>query len=188
VNFPLVFRQQNLSSVAIRHVLFLKDRIVKRNRPLLTINQLETAAIFEDLSRLELQQISEFCAYLELYAGDNLISENDVGTADLYLLLQGQVEIITCGSGLTSDEISISKQDKELYGEISWLSGGKRTATVRCVSEVEAIKIEGDIFTNYLYENPKVGFFVMKHIAKLLSGRLDQTNNLLKQLLWNSNI
>ena len=98
------------------------------------------------------------------------------------------MEIITSGSGLTSDEISISKQDKELLGEISWLSGGKRTATVRCIGEVEAVRIDGKKLMDYLYQYPKVGFFVMRHIARLLSTRLDQTNNLLKQILWNSNI
>ena len=152
------------------------------------INRLETASLFEDLSREEILEISKFCTLLDLYAGDKLISENDSETADLYILFNGQVEIITSGSGLTSDEISISKQDKELLGEISWLSGGKRTATVRCIGEVEAVRIDGKKLMDYLYQYPKVGFFVMRHIARLLSTRLDQTNNLLKQILWNSNI
>lgn len=152
------------------------------------INRLETAAIFEDLSREEILHISQFCTSLELYAGDNLISENDSGTLDLYILFDGQVEIITSGSGLTSDEITISKQDKELFGEISWLTGGKRSATVRCIGEVEAVQVDGKKFMDYLNKNPKVGFFIMQHIARLLSHRLDQTNNLLKQILWNSNI
>ena len=149
---------------------------------------LETISIFTDLEFNQLEEISAFCERLELVEGDVLISENDHSSNDLYVLFNGHVEIISNGSGVTSDDVSISKQDKEIFGEISWLTGGKRTATIRCVNEVEAIRIDGKKLSHYLEQHPAAGFAVTRRIALLLAHRMDQTNNLLKQVLWNSNI
>lgn len=152
------------------------------------INGLESVSIFSELDFTALEQISAFCERLSLMEGDVLISENDPHSHDLFILFEGKVEIISNGSGVTSGEISISRHDKEIFGEISWMSGAKRTATIRCVGEVDAIRIDGNKLTHYLESHPDTGYFIMRRIALLLAHRLDQTNNLLKQVLWNSNI
>jgi CRP/FNR family cyclic AMP-dependent transcriptional regulator len=149
---------------------------------------LESISIFNDLELSQLEKISAFCERLQLVEGDVLISENDHSSNDLYVLCNGHVEIISNGSGVTSGDVPISKQDKEIFGEISWLTSGKRTATIRCVDEVEAIRIDGQKLSRYLEQNPDAGFAVTRRIALLLAQRMDQTDNLLKQVLWNSNI
>ena len=75
----------------------------------------------------------------------------------------------------------------EIFGEIGWLLRGKRTATVRCIGDVEAIRINGDMFMQFLEQRPDVGFQVMRNITLLITKRLSQTNSLLKQILWNIN-
>lgn len=149
---------------------------------------IESISIFSDLEFARLEEITAFCEKLLLVEGDVLISENDHSSNDLYILFSGHIEIISNGSGVTSGDVPISKQDKEIFGEISWLTGGKRTATIRCVNEVEAVRIDGHKLSRYLEQHPDVGFAVTRRIALLLAQRLDQTNNLLKQVLWNSNI
>ena len=104
------------------------------------LSDIESISIFKDLELFMLEEIMTFCEKLQLVEGDVLISENDHSNNDLYVLFNGHVEIISNGSGITSGDVPISKQDKEIFGEISWLTGGKRTATIRCVNEVEAIR------------------------------------------------
>lgn len=152
------------------------------------IGGLDTVSIFSELDFSALEEISTFCERLSLMEGDVLISENDASSNDLFILFEGKVEIISNGTGVTSGEISISKHDKEIFGEISWMSGAKRTATIRCVGDVDAVRIDGKKLTHYLETHPDSGYFIMRRIALLLAHRLDQTNNLLKQVLWNSNI
>ena len=82
----------------------------------------------------------------------------------------------------------MSRQDKDIFGEISWLTQKKRTATIRCLGEVDAICIDGGQFMSYLDQHPQVGFSVMKNIALLLADRLNHADSLLKQILWNSHI
>ena len=152
------------------------------------LSDIESISIFRDLEFSKLEDIMSFCEKLQLGAGDVLISENDHSNNDLYVLCNGHVEIISNGSGVTSGDVPISKQDKEIFGEISWLTGGKRTATIRCVNDVEAIRIDSKQLSQYLEQNTDVGLAVTRRIALLLAYRLDQTDNLLKQVLWNSNI
>lgn len=152
------------------------------------ISGFEAVSIFTDLEFKTLEDISDFSELLVLSDGEELIAENDTSGTDMYVLREGNVEILSNGSGITSGDISISKQDKEIFGEISWLSGHKRSATIRCVGDVEVIRIDGDSLSTYMLQHPEAGFVIMRRIAILLALRLDQTNNLLKQVLWNSNI
>ena len=151
-------------------------------------NDLAPIYVFKALEYNVLEDIAQFSHKLHLYEGDDLISEHRGSLTDIYVLCSGKVEIISSSSGVTSDEVSLSRQDKEIFGEISWLTQRKRTATIRCLGEVDAICIDGKQFMTYLNKHPHVGFSVMKNIALLLADRLNHADNLLKQILWNSNI
>lgn len=150
------------------------------------ITELEHVQLFKEVTAKALQEISSFCTKLELEDGETFIAENDPRSRDLFILCQGRVEIISSSSGVTSSEMIISQQDKELFGEISWISGRKRTASVRCIGEVEAIRIDGEKFMAYLQSHPETGFLVMRTVALLVANSLSNTDQLLKQILWNT--
>jgi CRP-like cAMP-binding protein len=152
------------------------------------IAKLDQVKLFKDVEAQALEEISAFCTYLQLEDGDTFIAENDPRSRDLFILCNGRVEIITNSTGITSSESIISQDEKELFGEISWISGKKRTASVRCVGEVEAIRIDGEQFMDYLQAHPETGFLVMRAIASLVADSLSQTDQLLKQILWNTPI
>jgi len=150
------------------------------------ISGLDNVSLFMDLDAESMEDISKFCTKFTLMDGEDLISENENASYDIYVLCDGNVEIITSGSGVTSQEISLSEQDKEIFGEISWLLNGKRTATIRCQGEVEAIHIDGAQFMRYLETHPQAGFLIMRRVSIILAQRLNKTNGLLKQILWNN--
>ena len=152
------------------------------------IFELEQVQLFKEVTAKALQEISQFCTKLSLEDGETLIAENDPRSRDLFILCNGRVEITTNSTGVTSNEAIISQHDKELFGEISWIMGSKRTASVSCLGEVEAIRIDGVEFMNYLQSHPEVGFIVMRNVAMLVANSLGNTDQLLKQILWNSPI
>lgn len=152
------------------------------------IAKLDQVQLFKDVEAQALEEISAFCTHLELEDGETFISENDPRSRDLFILCNGRVEILTNSAGITSSESTISEQDKELFGEISWITGRKRTASVRCVGEVEAIRIDGEQFMDYLETHPETGFKVMRAVTRLVADSLGQTDQLLKQILWNTPI
>lgn len=150
------------------------------------INQLLNTYLFKDMEYEALQEIAKFSTRLQLNEGDVLIHENETENFDVFVLCSGSVEVISSSSASVSSDVVISKQDLEIFGEISWITRHKRTATVRCRGEVDAIRIDGKVFMRYLEQHPKAGFDVMHKIALLLAQRLVSTDILLKQILWNS--
>lgn len=152
----------------------------------LMINQLLTTYLFKDMDYAALEEMARFSSHVHLNDGDVLIHENETENFDVFVLCAGSVEIISSSSSSVSGDVAISKQDVEVFGEISWLTRRKRTATVRCRGEVEAIRIDGNAFMHYLEQHPKAGFEIMRKISLLLAQRLESTNMLLKQILWNS--
>lgn len=150
------------------------------------INELAQTYLFRNLDYDVLADVSTFSRRLHLLDGDTLIHENTTENFDLFVLCSGSVEIISSSSPAVSGDVVISKQDMEVFGEISWITGRRRTATVRCRGEVDAVRVDGTKFMAYLQSHPRAGFEVMRRISRLLSERMVATDSLLKQILWNS--
>lgn len=152
------------------------------------MDSLQATQLFQSLSRETLADIADVCALLELGPGEILISEDARHDPALYVLCRGDVEVLSNRSGIISGEVVLSRRDVEVFGEVSWLLGGGRTATVRCVNEVLAIRIDGQVLMAYLEQNPASGFEIMRRIACQTAQRLKSTDVLLKQLLWNGEV
>lgn len=153
------------------------------------IELLGRTEFLSDLDITTLADISTFSTYLSLHQGDILMSENDKSNNAIYLLCSGDVEVLSNRSGITSGEVVLSNKDTEIFGEMRWLKPhGGRTATVRCKSDVKVIEIDGDKLMGYLEHNSKAGFLLMRRIANILANRMRNTDVLLKQLLWNSQV
>jgi CRP-like cAMP-binding protein len=150
------------------------------------IEDLDSSSFFQDLTVAQLHDISAFCTPLSLGDGDMLIQEAERGQPDLYVLCAGSVEIVSNAAPIISDEVVISKMDKDIFGEIGWLTGSKRTASVRCHGEVRAIQVDGEALTGYLNSHPDVGYMVLRRVSLTLAERMKNTDSLLKQILWNS--
>lgn len=149
------------------------------------IDDLLQLPLFREIDYEALKDIATFSSKVELNESDALISENDPDH-DIYIVSEGKLEIVSSSSDIASSEVVISQQDHTLFGEMTWLTHNKRTATLRCKENVIAIKIDGDKLMDYMEKNPQVGFGIMKNIAILLALRLGNTNTTMKQILWNS--
>ncbi len=152
------------------------------------ISDLERTNFFHDLSLEQLEEIAPFCTLLQLSDGEIMIQERERGGNDLFHLLSGSVEIVSNDTSVISNEVVISKEEKELFGEISWLTNGKRTASVRCRGPVEAIRIDGKALMAFLEKNPEIGFLIMRRVALIMSERIEETDDLMKQILWNTGL
>jgi len=148
------------------------------------INILENISLFEGLDYAVLADISVMCSRHEFSDGDVLISETDKDNRDLYLLIDGNVEILSINRSSACGEVVISKQDKDVFGEVGWLTDQSRTATIRANGAVEAVKIDGNQLMEYMEKNPGIGFVLARRVARLLAERLKITDDLLKQILW----
>jgi CRP-like cAMP-binding protein len=95
----------------------------------------------------------------KLRAGQTLFKKDDKA-AHLYLLLEGQMDLVEIGKPLESGRV---------FGEIALFSpSGLRTMTARCVTKCTVLQIHESTVRQLYYQNPAFGF----HLIDLLAGRL----------------
>jgi CRP/FNR family cyclic AMP-dependent transcriptional regulator len=98
-------------------------------------------------------------------AGDVMMARGDYATA-AFFIVSGEVEIPelhqTFGKGALLGEIGLFTPD------------GRRTMTVRCVTEVHAAVLDYDRFKELYFQNPQFGF----RLLQLIVARLQQNREL----------
>lgn len=152
------------------------------------LDDIESIVIFKDVHFQDLSGLAALCTREQHNDGDLLIMENDREKFDLFILRRGLVEVVSNSSSSVSGEVVLSREKKELFGEVSWLTKSKRTASVRCRGPVEVIRIDGHGLDRFMEAHPRAGMAIMRQIAIFLSERLTGTDVLLKQILWNVRI
>jgi PAS domain S-box-containing protein len=101
--------------------------------------------------------------------GEILFLEGD-DSQDLYLLVSGKLDVLKGNM-----KISEMAEPGSLFGEMSFLLGSTRTATVKACEEVKALCIPKDRVNAFLNEFPSAA----QKITKLLAHRLDETSQIL---------
>ena len=104
-------------------------------------------------------------------AGDTIISEGEEGES-AFLIVSGSVEV-TIGEGTKAKTLG-TLEAGEVFGEMSLIEPGPRSATVRAVSDTECVATSYDEFISSLQENPERAVVFMKTLVR----RLRQMNEL----------
>ena len=102
-------------------------------------------------------------------AGRILFLEGD-DSEDLYVLVSGELEILKGNM-----KIRRISEKGALFGEMSFLLGNRRTATVKAVTDARALRIPKEEITTFLAEFPNVA----KKITEILALRLNETTQIL---------
>jgi len=100
--------------------------------------------------------------------GQTLFLEGD-DSQDLYILLEGKAGVLK-GTKVIAE---ISERGS-IFGEMSFLLGEKRTATVKALDDMKAIRIPRDEIPTFLNEFPEVVRQFARHLAK----RLNETSQI----------
>ena len=142
--------------------------------------------IFEGLNSDELDKIIPICIEKK-YDEDEVIIEEDSKGSDIYIILEGRVnvEIKTTSSqssGSSSRRLT-TLRDGEVFGEISFLEGGRRSACAIALDKISVLKIDGEKLYKLFDRDNHLGYLIMRNISSILSQRLCETN-----FRWRDNI
>jgi CRP-like cAMP-binding protein len=146
------------------------------------IEILKKITLFAEVDDRALEEIAAFCTIRHCTAGEVLVDQKLLGEddRDLFLLVDGLVEVVArLPEGSSSHEVRLDNLDYEVLGEIAWVLGHGRTATVICSRETEAIRVNGPQFHDYLDRHPEVGYRVLKRMLAIASRKLQDSNMLL---------
>lgn len=109
-------------------------------------------------------------------AGDTILSEGEAGDS-AYLITTGTVEVIV-GQGDKARPVGTLGAG-ELFGEMSLIDPGPRSATVKALSDTECVATTFDELTESFEEHPEQVLEFMKTLTR----RLRHMNELVAKLL-----
>ncbi len=145
----------------------------------LPLNQIP---LFSALPEAEVESLVGELSQLELAANKIMIREGEKGDF-FYVLLEGEVEIVK-GLGTRDEHTLDTHGPGDFVGEMSLLlHDGLRTASVRTLSPVRALKVTEDSFTEMLIKKPALAYEMVRE----LGDRLRSTDNKLISQLTDKN-
>jgi CRP-like cAMP-binding protein len=134
---------------AVRYVTQFREFALARKQSDASgrIKLLAASDLMRHLPAERIEQILPCIREQKLGGGEILFRAGDPGDA-LYMVAHGKVEVLTSGQpGLDPSGSAIATLGEgNAFGEMSLLSGGPRTATIRAAEDTELLKIDKDDF------------------------------------------
>jgi CRP-like cAMP-binding protein len=182
---------------AVRYVTQFREYALARKQADASerIKLLARCDLMRHLPAEQIEQILPCIHARQLKAGEILFKAGDPGDA-LYIVAHGKIEVLTNGSpsAEASGGAIALLGEGHAFGEMSLLSGGPRSATIRAVEDTDLLKIGKDDFERLVAADRKLADAVKRisHAraisnlsaggtdaalwAKIASGSLDQLN------------
>lgn len=144
---------------------------------------LKKIALLNGLSDEEIAQVAEVCREAVVNRGDVILEENAPSDA-MYIIREGMVEVILEPGKVTPEALAapaptplLALGRGQVFGEMGLVDRGARSATVRCAADnTRLLVIRRDDFLRLCEEDTRIGYVVMRNIAKDLSFKLRVRN------------
>jgi hypothetical protein len=107
--------------------------------------------------------------------GDTIIRKGE-GQGDLYLVLAGQLHVVD-EQPKSAPRFLCGLETGDSFGEVSLLDAGPASATIRCVSSCQVLRVGRKAFEKFLNEDPVNGCRVVLRLGEILSRRLRRMND-----------
>lgn len=139
--------------------------------------------IFKGLNDEEVKKVAEICYKREYKNGTIIFEENSTGS-EMYILIEGKVDI-QMSMGIDDLATVHIIEAGEIFGELSLVDRGQRSATIKAAGDAVAFILEADRFERLVDDNYRIGYIVMGNIARIVSIRLRERNiKYTESLIW----
>lgn len=147
--------------------------------------KLRKIEFFKQFAIEEIISLASFVEYIELKEGAILFEEGAV-CRDLYFVIEGRFNVLLKDAG--ADDIKDSNlvstlKKGEIIGELSFLDGAPRSATVQVRNAAKIIKLPYEELSKYFELNPVSAFKIIQKISIMLAARVRSVN-----LMWRNNM
>jgi len=130
--------------------------------------------MFSLLDAAERTTLGELLDQRHFEKGDTVFSFGDAGDA-LYLVRSGRVQVFV--ENFQGDKIPLAENDPgDIFGEISLLDGGPRTATAVAVEDTECLSLDRDKLLEFVTRHPHAAL----DLLTVMGRRLRATDELLR--------
>jgi small-conductance mechanosensitive channel/CRP-like cAMP-binding protein len=140
---------------------------------------LRSEALFECLSDEEVESLVQQSQVSNFGRGERVIREGAEGDS-MFVLLRGAAEVSISKNGHSIPVATLKAPD--CFGEMSLLTGERRTATVRAQTDCEVMEIGKPVMAELLRASPDC----LERLSELLAKRKMETEGLLKEAVSHS--
>jgi CRP-like cAMP-binding protein len=139
------------------------------------IELLKGVELFAGLSDAQLRRLAAISRPVRYKDSEIIFAQGDEGD-QLYIIREGQVEV-TIGDDPETARSAVYLGRGQIFGEMALIDYGKRSATIRCVSNdaiIDTIKRED--FNQLCAADTAIGYMVMRNLASDISFKLRHRN------------
>ena len=146
----------------------------------------QTAALLEDLTPEEADTLGKLMPTVRARAGQDLITQGEVGEWML-LLLEGTVDVIKRSEETgESSRLAVVKEGASI-GEMSMLDSAPRYASCTAIGDVRAGVLTRAAIAYLIQAHPAIGAKILVKLTQLLAQRLRNSSNRLVKVLQHQN-
>ncbi|MYE02515.1 MAG: cyclic nucleotide-binding domain-containing protein [Alphaproteobacteria bacterium] len=132
------------------------------------VEALRAIPLFQRIEASKLRLLAFTSERVRFEPGDLVVREGDIGDA-AYIVLEGRAEVLVETPQGPLKVADLGRND--IIGEIAILIDVPRTATVRTVEAMTALRISKELFFRLVEEFPQMAVEIMRELAQ----RLDKT-------------
>ena len=152
------------------------------------VSFLKQCDIFYQFTPAQLELVANICQETTYNNGDLIFEENS-GSKELYIILQGEVDILINRGGGSADykEAAIARLRRgQSFGEVALVDEGLRSASARATQkDTRLLLIQRDKLIMLCEAYPQLGYRLMHNLAADLAMKIRNTDlRIREQLLY----
>ena len=142
---------------------------------MISLEFLKDVEVFKGLSREELESISNICLVREFKEGDIVFSK-DASSEEMFIISSGRCDVKISIGGPDEVYTVFPLNSGDIFGEVGFIDGSTRSATIKCIKEVEVVVLPREKFATLCGEKSHIGYVVMKNLSIILAQRIRETD------------
>lgn len=143
-----------------------------------SLDLLRSKALFGGLDDQRLKKIISLLKTERFSKGASIIKEKEIGDK-MYLITKGSVEVLKYSKEKGRDELITNLSEGDSFGEMELVDIQPRTATVRALTDLEAVSFSNHDLLKLSQEDLEAFSIVLMNIARIISRRLRKTDEML---------
>ncbi len=135
----------------------------------------------EQLERTDILKLITACTRIQIQSGEMVIQKDDP-TGELYIVADGSFKVFD--DSLGEDFVFAILSRGHIFGEMSFLDGSPRSASVQALSDGSLLRMGADEFDRLLTEHPSTASRILFALASVVTGRLRRVNEALNEMTF----
>ncbi len=132
--------------------------------------KLDGIRLFSKLSQDEMKELSDLLTEFTYEPGEFIFKEGE-DSHSFHIITSGTVEVFSSFNQNQDVEI-IKIGSGNTVGEVGFIDGKERTASVKCITPTTTLCLSKKIFTSIIESNSLLAMKILKEIGIILSERL----------------